>query len=163
MSKIKVNWKIIKELVDSGMKLVDIERKFNGIVTAAQISKKKAQWNKKEYFSSSSKYAKYNTPQYKKWRAAVLKRDKEKCTVCGRGRPARLQADHIKSWSMYPELRFSVDNGRTLCIPCHKRTPNYGFKAKTYENTPEKDAEWVKSEKDRIKLMRLKKKLKGLK
>lgn len=157
--KSKINWKHIKGLVATGMKLVDIERKYNGLVTAEEISRKKANWKKQDYYAKDSKY---QTPQYKEWRAAVLKKDNYRCVVCGRGRPARLQADHIHSWCRYPELRFSVDNGQTLCIPCHKRTPNYGRKALNYVCSFEANAEWIKQEKERIKVARLKKRLKSL-
>lgn len=37
-----------------------------------------------------------------------------------------LHADNIKPFALYPELRFEVTNGRTLCIPCHKKTGTYG-------------------------------------
>lgn len=48
----------------------------------------------------------------------VLKRDNYTCQICGnRGVP--LQVDHIQSWSEYVELRFSMDNCRTLCEDCH--------------------------------------------
>jgi len=30
-----------------------------------------------------------------------------------------LHADHIERWSENEELRYVVDNGRTLCVPCH--------------------------------------------
>ncbi|MEK6881241.1 MAG: HNH endonuclease, partial [Nanoarchaeota archaeon] len=38
------------------------------------------------------------------------------------GEPKRklLQADHIKSWALFPLLRFTVDNGQILCIKCHR-------------------------------------------
>lgn len=35
-------------------------------------------------------------------------------------------ADHIKSYALYPKLHLELNNGRTLCIPCHRKTPNYG-------------------------------------
>lgn len=66
---------------------------------------------------------------YKTWRMSVFKRDRFACVKCkykSRGtRPADIQADHIKSFSKFPKLRLSVKNGRTLCIPCHKRTKSY--------------------------------------
>jgi len=68
--------------------------------------------------------------EYKKWRYAVLKRDRHRCVVCGVN-DGKLQADHVKSFSKFPELRFDVSNGRTLCIPCHRETANYGAKAST--------------------------------
>lgn len=157
--KSKIKWSTIKSLIKQGWKATDISRKYNGAVSADQIYRKKKKWDMEEYHTSD-KYAKYRTQRYKNWRSAVLKRDGYKCVVCGRGRPARLEVDHIHSWSRHPELRFEVDNGQTLCHPCHKRTPTYGFKAARYECSYEKNAEWVRSEKERIKLEKLKKRLK---
>lgn len=42
----------------------------------------------------------------------------------------KLNADHIKSYNQYPELREVLSNGRTLCVPCHKKTDTYGSKSK---------------------------------
>lgn len=62
--------------------------------------------------------------EYKFWREAVFKRDNYTCIWCG-DKGVYLQADHIKPWSEYPELRFAIDNGRTLCRECHYQTESY--------------------------------------
>lgn len=36
--------------------------------------------------------------------------------------------DHIKPFAYYPDLRFELSNGRTLCIDCHKKTDTYFYK-----------------------------------
>lgn len=63
--------------------------------------------------------------EYRLWREAVFKRDDFTCLHCGL-RGVELHADHIKPFALYPELRFAIDNGRTLCVPCHRLTPTYG-------------------------------------
>ena len=47
----------------------------------------------------------------------VFERDGYKCVLCSSG--GDLQVDHIQSWSEYVDLRFSMDNCRTLCVKCH--------------------------------------------
>jgi len=71
---------------------------------------------------------------YREWRDSIFHRDKFTCVHCGirnkkgLGKRVVLNADHIKPWSLYPELRYEVENGRTLCFPCHTKTDTYGGK-----------------------------------
>ena len=68
-------------------------------------------------------------PENKIWRLTVLKRDNYTCQMCGirsaKSNRIVFDVDHIKPWSQFPELRFEVSNGRTLCRPCHKKTPSF--------------------------------------
>lgn len=80
-----------------------------------------------------------NLPEYKLWRIAVFQRDGFRCVFCRRTSNElkklgiKISADHIKSFAYFPELRFAIDNGRTLCIPCHQTTENYGWKAQRFK------------------------------
>lgn len=70
--------------------------------------------------------------KYKRWRKAVFERDNYTCVWCGArnqqgvGKTIALNADHIKRFADYPELRYELNNGRTLCVPCHRRTGTFG-------------------------------------
>lgn len=73
----------------------------------------------------TSKNAKIrNSPEYKVWRKSVFERDDYTCLLCG-DRGGVLHADHIKKFSLYPSLRLDINNGRTLCVDCHKKTDTY--------------------------------------
>lgn len=62
--------------------------------------------------------------EYRLWRESVFVRDGFACVRCGKA--SRIfEVHHIKSFAKYPELRFAIDNGITLCkIPCHKKVHN---------------------------------------
>ena len=77
---------------------------------------------------SSERRSFMRTFDYKLWREKVFKRDNYTCQICNL-HGVKLVADHILSFAAYPELCLDVSNGRTLCIPCHKKTDNYGSKA----------------------------------
>lgn len=68
-------------------------------------------------------FALRKTKEYRHWRNAILEQDNHQCTECAT-KDTRLDAHHIKSFTHFPELRFEVDNGITLCVSCHTKREN---------------------------------------
>lgn len=52
--------------------------------------------------------------EYKQWRSAVFERDNYICVSC-HDRGGELHADHIRPWALFPDLRYELSNGRTMC------------------------------------------------
>lgn len=57
--------------------------------------------------------------EYKAWRKSVFERDHYTCQVCG-ARGVKINAHHRKEYAFFPDLRYDLNNGVTLCVPCHK-------------------------------------------
>ena len=113
------------------------ERRFwksnvHTLKTKAKISAKKLGVSHNKVHKTSSNLRIRQSTEYKLWRMSVFKRDGFRCVWCGarfiKGVTGRviLNADHIKPFSLFPELRLAIDNGRTLCRGCHKTTTTYG-------------------------------------
>lgn len=81
--------------------------------------------------------------KFVKWHRDVYKKNGKVCCMCGdSGGP--FQIDHIKPFSVLIvennlkdiedanscELLFDINNGRVMCIPCHKKTDTYGMGTK---------------------------------
>jgi len=83
--------------------------------------------------------------KYKIWRECVYKRDNYTCTFCGDNRGGNLEPDHIIPFSsildqirfqfgvenlyekaLESELLWNINNGRTLCKDCHRKTDTWG-------------------------------------
>lgn len=72
---------------------------------------------KRKEFLKTTDYR--NTPEYSEWRKSVFKRDKYTCQDCDQT-GGILNAHHIKTFKKYPEHRYDIDNGITLCVDCHR-------------------------------------------
>ena len=85
--------------------------------------------NHPKYIKDRSKVK--GRPRYEMsdWRKKVFERDDYTCKECG-VKGGKLQADHILPYSLFEEYRWDLDNGRTLCVDCHKKTDTYGNKVK---------------------------------
>lgn len=62
-----------------------------------------------------------NNPEYKQWRMSIWKRDNFTCCIKNNDCKGKIEAHHILSWSEHPELRYSVNNGITVCHFHHPR------------------------------------------
>jgi hypothetical protein len=78
---------------------------------------KRFHWNYKGGITPENKAIR-NSKKMSYWRCDVFARDKFTCQKCFKI-GGELNAHHIKYFSEYPELRFDVNNGITLCKSCH--------------------------------------------
>lgn len=58
---------------------------------------------------------------YADWRKQVWLRDGFKCKIANPDCSGRIEAHHILGWFEYPELRYQINNGITLCHAHHPR------------------------------------------
>lgn len=65
------------------------------------------------------------------WSNAVKERDNYTCQLCGK-RGGYLHAHHIKSYTFCEDGRHRVDNGVTLCVPCHRNIHKDDFYGNQY-------------------------------
>lgn len=68
-----------------------------------------------------SKRQERNDMAYKEWRKQVWIRDNYKCRMVNNECNGKIIAHHILSWTNYPELRYIINNGITLCLAHHPR------------------------------------------
>jgi len=62
-----------------------------------------------------------NDSAYQAWRINVWVRDGFKCKINNQDCSGKIIAHHILPWRDYPELRYNINNGITLCPAHHPR------------------------------------------
>lgn len=67
------------------------------------------------------KRQKRNDSAYKEWRRQVWLRDNFKCKIANPDCAGKIEAHHILRWKDFPELRYQLNNGITLCHAHHPR------------------------------------------
>lgn len=92
-------------------------------------TRQKMSRSRKKLFSFSNKRARESF-ESAEWRKKIFERDNFTCQICFKTN-CYLEADHIKPWAYFPELRFELNNGRTLCRECHRNTETYGGRVRT--------------------------------
>jgi hypothetical protein len=121
-----INDKIRKKL-SVGHKGIKQSYEWRKNISQAMMGEKNH--NYKHGLAKSKKYIKNiirKSLEYKEWRKAVFERDNYTCQKCGvkngNGEEIYIEAHHIKSYDKYPQLRFAISNGQTLCKKCHLLT-----------------------------------------
>lgn len=91
--------------------------------------------------------------EYREWRNSIFKRDNYTCVECGDNQGGNLEVDHypipfsailnkliveqglenLYEKALKYDIFWILDNGRTLCKSCHKRTETWGEKAKRFK------------------------------
>lgn len=75
-------------------------------------------WNWKGGVTTPNELAR-RSRKYENWQKAVYIRDNNHCTQCGNGHD-EIHAHHIFSFAEYPQYRYELWNGKTLCRQCHE-------------------------------------------
>jgi 5-methylcytosine-specific restriction endonuclease McrA len=73
------------------------------------------------------------------WRKSVFERDKYFCRKCKKI-GGKINPHHIYNFSQYKALRFIMENGITLCVPCHRQ---FHIKYGKQNNTQKQIEEYI--------------------
>lgn len=67
------------------------------------------------------------------WAKEVKQRDNYTCQLCG-SKGGELHSHHIRSWDVYVDDRYDINNGITLCQDHHHMFHDLYLKGKNHEN-----------------------------
>lgn len=75
------------------------------------------------------------TLEYQLWRKQVFQRDSYQCQLCGNDEGGNLTAHHTKPADQYPELRYDLANGMTVCELCHSQIHGHPVRGSRHKDT----------------------------
>lgn len=103
------------------------ENKKANLIQGIKRRSSSEEWRQSAHFQKGELHPRYkgnkrlregaSRYEYKKWVKDVFKKDDYTCQMCGSKK--YLRAHHIKEWAKYPEFRYEISNGMTLCEDCH--------------------------------------------
>lgn len=125
-----LEWKNKISLANKGQVAWSKDKTLTEEQKRPRIEGLKRYWDKKGRVTSENKRIRRSL-EFRLWRKSVFDRDDYTCQHCKK-RGAELHPDHIKPFALFPELRFDINNGRTLCKTCHMETPTWGVNGKKY-------------------------------
>jgi hypothetical protein len=97
-----------------GIKPYEMTEEIRVKISKATLGEKNPHWKKDRSKLKSSEKKHLNT-QYMYWSKGVKDRDSWKCRLSNSDCKGRLESHHIQNWIDYPELRYEINNGITLC------------------------------------------------
>lgn len=106
----------LKPIAKMAFSFIKLELEDSIIITKLPPSREN-HWNWKGGITDENHRLRESS-KYHQWRNEVFARDKYTCQKCGQTGGV-LNAHHIKPFSIYPDLRFDIGNGITLCKKCH--------------------------------------------
>jgi len=101
----------------SGKEFSSEHRKKLSIVSTGRCRELAGNWDG----GKSKNHHSTTEPRYKEWRGRVFTRDDWKCVIDNQSCKGQIQAHHILPWRDFPELRYEINNGITLCQAHHPR------------------------------------------
>ena len=109
-------------------------RRYNGM--KGITGEKHHNWNPNK--SKPERVKERKTAEAYEWTRQIYERDNYVCQICGYSKGKILVAHHLNSYADYPNLRYELKNGITLCEPCHLEFHSiYGYGGNTEEQFEE--------------------------
>lgn len=95
---------------------------MTGVKHLNAMGEKHHNWIKdRTQLSRISKQGERRTSIYFNWRKQIWLRDNFKCKIANQDCSGKIEAHHILGFKEYPELRYEINNGITLCHAHHPR------------------------------------------